>query len=288
MTKTSDKERRIFWDGGIRSNTPLRELIQAHTDYWRDKKEHGIPDLEVYIADLWPSELQQQPVSFDNDFVNSRNFDITFGDRTDYDEKVANMVSDYVDVAKQLRGLARRKGASEDEIDEILETNTRSKSRKGHEARKYKNLLDDRFKLLKVVRIDRKDIGNEVVDKIFDYTLNTIEKLIKEGYHDTLVQLAIQNIKDGIGRLANKSGKNNDKDSHIESLKKELKLIQHGTKIEDGRSIPVAIQIENLSRTVRSIPNDVHNGTSLVGEKTSLLENVGELKAILTANKDTT
>src|SRR5215467_644583 len=29
MTKTSDKERRIFWDGGIRSNTPLRELIQA-------------------------------------------------------------------------------------------------------------------------------------------------------------------------------------------------------------------------------------------------------------------
>jgi NTE family protein len=57
MTKTSDKERLIFWDGGIKSNTPLRELIQAHTDYWRDKTDHGIPDLEVYIADLWPSEI---------------------------------------------------------------------------------------------------------------------------------------------------------------------------------------------------------------------------------------
>ena len=73
MTKASNKERRIFWDGGIKSNTPLRELIQAHTDYWREKTDHGIPDLEVYIADLWPSELQQQPVSFDNDSVKSRN-----------------------------------------------------------------------------------------------------------------------------------------------------------------------------------------------------------------------
>jgi hypothetical protein len=263
------------------------ELIQAHTDYWRDKTDHGIPDLEVYIADLWPSELQEQPVSFDIDFVNSRNLDITFGDRTDYDEKVANMVSDYVDVAKQLRSLTRRKGASKDEIDEILESHTRSKSRIGHDARKYRNLLDNRFRLLKVVRIDREDTGNEVVDKIFDYTLNTIEKLMEEGYHDTLIQLAIQNIKDGIGRLASKGGKYNGKDSHIESLKKELTLIQHGTKIEDGHSIPVAIQIENLLKTVRSMPNDLHNGTSLVEEKTSLLERVGELRAILTANKGT-
>jgi NTE family protein len=25
---------RGFWDGGILSNTPLRELIQKHRDYW--------------------------------------------------------------------------------------------------------------------------------------------------------------------------------------------------------------------------------------------------------------
>ena len=195
MTKASNKERHIFWDGGIKSNTPLRELIQAHTDYWRDKADHCIPNLEVYIADLWPSELQQQPASFDNDSVKSRVSDITFGDRTDYDEKVAKVVSDYVDVAKQLRTLARRKGASEGEIDEILERYTISKSRLGHEERKYRNLVDDRFRLVKVVRIDRKDTGSEVVDKIFDYTINTIDKLLKDGYHDTLNQIAIQSSK---------------------------------------------------------------------------------------------
>ena len=36
------------------------------------------------------------------------------------------------------------------------------------------------------------------------------------------------------------------------------------------------------------MPNDVHNGTSLVGEKMSLLEKVEELRAILTASKGTT
>ena len=112
--KSSKKERRIFWDGGFRSNTPLRELIQAHTDYWRNRRTNkkdgqDIPDLEVYIADLWPSELSQQPVSFDLDFVEDRKWDIIFGDRTDYDEKVANVVSDYVDLAKQLRSLAKKK-----------------------------------------------------------------------------------------------------------------------------------------------------------------------------------
>ena len=40
-----------------------------------------------------------------------------------------------------------------------------------------------------------------------------------------------------VQQLANKSGKNNSEDSHIESLKKELTLIQHGTKIEDGQSV---------------------------------------------------
>ena len=24
-----------FWDGGVLSNTPLRELIQSHQDYWK-------------------------------------------------------------------------------------------------------------------------------------------------------------------------------------------------------------------------------------------------------------
>ena len=102
-------EQHIFWDGGFRSNTPLREVIQAHRDYWHkirkhtkeeegdeDRLENDVPDLEVYIADLWPSELKEKPISFDDDFVENRKSGIIFRDRTDYDEQVANFVTDYI------------------------------------------------------------------------------------------------------------------------------------------------------------------------------------------------
>jgi hypothetical protein len=33
-------EQRIFWDGGYRSNTPLREVIQAYRDYRHKTRRH--------------------------------------------------------------------------------------------------------------------------------------------------------------------------------------------------------------------------------------------------------
>ncbi len=59
--KRTENIQRYFWDGGIASNTPLRELIQSHKDYWLDVKGKGkddaiIPDLDVYIVDVWPTK----------------------------------------------------------------------------------------------------------------------------------------------------------------------------------------------------------------------------------------
>lgn len=49
---------RCFWDGGLLSHTPFRELLQAHKDYWTlVKRSNPIPDLEVYIVNLHPSKL---------------------------------------------------------------------------------------------------------------------------------------------------------------------------------------------------------------------------------------
>lgn len=86
-------EEHACWDGGYKSNTPLREVIQAHRDYWHKKRktseeldkynENDVADLEVYIADLWPSELKEDPISYDLDFVENRKHDLLLGDRTD-------------------------------------------------------------------------------------------------------------------------------------------------------------------------------------------------------------
>ena len=149
----------IFWDGGFRSNTPLREVIQAHRDYWlKKRKQKEVPDLEVYIADLWPSELKEEPTSFDLDFVKDRQWDILLGDKTDYDEQVANVVTDYVDLVERLRNIAETTGGEEasKEINYILDRYASSKNTQG-ETRQYRELLDGRFRLTKVVRIDHKD-----------------------------------------------------------------------------------------------------------------------------------
>jgi NTE family protein len=54
LTDKGDKKNiRYFWDGGLLSNTPLRELLQAHREYWHDvEKRDNIPDLDVYIINV--------------------------------------------------------------------------------------------------------------------------------------------------------------------------------------------------------------------------------------------
>ena len=48
-----------FCDGGLLSNTPFRELLQAHRDYWLQvmgTNKDKILDLEVYIINDHPSK----------------------------------------------------------------------------------------------------------------------------------------------------------------------------------------------------------------------------------------
>ncbi|HET6717556.1 MAG TPA: patatin-like phospholipase family protein [Nitrososphaeraceae archaeon] len=269
-----EKRQHNFWDGGFRSNTPLREVIHAHRDYWHNKNknrdnEDDVPDLEVYIANLWPSELKEKPISFDLDFVENRKLNIMFSDKTHYDEQVAEVVSDYIDLAKGLKSLAERSGASEKEINDILKKHAHSKNRKGH-MRVYESLLGGRFRLTKVVRIDHKDDGNEVANKIYDYSHMTIENLMKVGYRDALNQIMIQSLKDGIMKVAYKKSIVKDKNGkYVKELEEGLQQIQKNMKIENGYDATINLVKEFIVR-VESIENVV-NGLSLKEEKASLI-----------------
>jgi NTE family protein len=88
------KNRRYFWDGGVLSNTPLREVINAHQSYWVNVKEakNVVPNLEVYVIDLHPSK--QNYVPLDRDGVINRDQDIRFHDRTTHDVKVSRIMAD--------------------------------------------------------------------------------------------------------------------------------------------------------------------------------------------------
>jgi NTE family protein len=118
--------------------------------------------------------------------------DLLYHDKTKYDEKVAEFVTDYIDLAKRLIKLAKEKGASDDEIKGILNSYGESKFRTG-KKRQYINLLKGRFAIRKVIRIERKDDPEAISQKWADYSSGSINKLFAQGINDTL--LTINNLR---------------------------------------------------------------------------------------------
>ena len=111
---------RSFWDGGLLANTPLRQTVIAHRHYWYRvrKSVDNIPKLKFGIINLHPAK--QQYLSSDYDSVVDRKNDIIYYDRTEFDEFVATILSDYTSLAESLIKLAEEKGASKEEIQKIL------------------------------------------------------------------------------------------------------------------------------------------------------------------------
>jgi NTE family protein len=171
-----------FWDGGILSNTPLRELIQSHEDYWETRNPNNIPDLKVYIVDIWPHKGN---APLDHDGAVNRRYDLTFQEKTPHEEKIAYLIHDYIDLAQALIKKAR---IPPSELDEILNQTGQSKRRNG-ELRKYQKLLQ-KVRITDVVRLERKPDMNEISFKWCDYSADTVTIMIKDGIEETLARMS--------------------------------------------------------------------------------------------------
>jgi NTE family protein len=202
---------RKFWDGGLLSNTPLRELIHKHKTYWENYigeqnlskgmwnveesdntniENAKVPDLEVYIINVWPSTENTVPSDYDG--IKDRKNDIGHADKTEYDQKVAVLVSDYIELIREIRKIAldhitqpsKQKDFKEKLSKFLTDTKTESKPESKHRTgrpRKYEDLIKGRFKLSKVVTIERKDDRHSISNKWADFSSKTIEDLIEEG-----------------------------------------------------------------------------------------------------------
>lgn len=214
LEDVSQKERR-FWDGGLISNTPLRELVSEYKTFWEDAitskileneiitsstsdEKGSVPDLEVYVANVWPTTEMQLPSDHDGQI--DRHNDITFHDKTEYDEKVSVFVTDYINLTRKLIGLANDKGASKSELEDILSLPTLSKKRNGN-PRQYKDLLIGRFRLTNVVRIERQDDPNTVSRKWGDYSLTSLQILYEQGRRDALNRIISGEFKKDLDSL---------------------------------------------------------------------------------------
>jgi NTE family protein len=215
-----NQETRYLWDGAFLSNTPLRELLHLHRYYWQDvKKVEHVPHLEVYIINLYPTvERNQIDPPKDADTIQDREIDIRFHDRTRYDVKVAEMISDYLILHGQLKNLAIKciNALADDDIKKDLrhkfdteynklldemkphskgrregaefERSLALKTKRGMESsRTYRDLVEGRFDVTKVIYVNRLDDGQTIFGKAFEFSRETMENLRVQGYKDAQV-----------------------------------------------------------------------------------------------------
>lgn len=215
-----NQETRYLWDGAFLSNTPLRELLHLHRYYWQDvKKVEHVPHLEVYIINLYPTvERNQIDPPKDADTIQDREIDIRFHDRSRYDVKVAEMISDYLILHGQLKNLAIKciNALADDDIKKDLrhkfdteynklldEMKPHSKGRREEaeferslalktkrsmeSSRTYRDLVEGRFDVTKVIYVNRLDDGQTIFGKAFEFSRETMENLRVQGYKDAQV-----------------------------------------------------------------------------------------------------
>jgi predicted acylesterase/phospholipase RssA len=178
------KTTRYFWDGGLLAYTPLGETIISHTDYWTGiKKYHDAPPLQVCIVNIHPAEQEYLPSDLDG--IIDRKNDLIYHDRTEFDERIAVLVSDYVTFVRCLIKLANEKGVSKDSIDEILQKKAHFRNFTDGTQVTYGDLEKARPAVEFVYRIERKNDIHTVANKIFDFSAKTIEQLVTDGYQET-------------------------------------------------------------------------------------------------------
>src|SRR5688500_8678509 len=191
-----------FWDGGLLSNTPIRELIQAHKDFWEyklDSKElensileeasFNVPDLELYMVNLWHSDDDDVAPS-DPDGMTERLRDIKLHDQ--YYLKESILLTHYIHLIEKLIQLGISKYNNnnnnnyelKNDINKILQNNTASIDTT-EIPKKYLDIIKAQFKITKIESIERRDDQDTISAKDGDFTSETINKLIRDGYEST-------------------------------------------------------------------------------------------------------
>jgi NTE family protein len=187
---------RKFWDGGILSNTPIRETIQAHKEFWEykigskdledsilDEASLKVPDLELYIVNLWHSD--DKVVPSDPDGITERHADIKSHDQYYVNESI--LITHYIHLIEKLIQLQNGNNNYElkKEINNILQNYTNSIDTTTEIPKKYIDIIKTQFEITKLESIERRDNIDTISGKIGDFTSDTIKKLVKEGYEST-------------------------------------------------------------------------------------------------------
>ncbi|MGA9316553.1 MAG: hypothetical protein WBV84_00685, partial [Nitrososphaeraceae archaeon] len=211
-------------------NENSTSAIATHADAL--DKELYVPHLEVYIVNLYPAVDQEQNTPpQDPDRIQDRELEIRFHDKTTYDVKVAEMITDYLILHGQMKNLAEKYIGVYDENQKMQEFRreyqnllngvTHSQERKNNSTyvdgskyqgditalrknqRTYRDLIEGRFDIAKILYINRKEDKNTIFGKAADFSRETMIKSKTQGYRDTYDAFALNGMASESYRILN-------------------------------------------------------------------------------------
>ena len=155
------KDGLYLWDGSLLSNTPLREVIGA------SPKNHK----RVYIINLFPKIQNELPTNMFDIWHRAR--DIIHTDKTDHNIHMSKIVSRYLTVMRQMHDLLNNVHMDENMKDAFFQI-----------EKEYHKLATDRGAIIEeITKIERKEDVRYIFEDA-DFSLTTIQKLIKQGEND--------------------------------------------------------------------------------------------------------
>jgi len=131
---------------------------------------------------------RQDSLSADYDAVVDRKNDLIYHDRTLFDERMAILITDYVNIVNSLIKLAEDNKVKKALVDGILEQQADTRNFSTGKHLKYTDLIKHMVSVEQVIRIERKNDAHSIANKTFDFSSTTIKNLIRDGYEETLEQ----------------------------------------------------------------------------------------------------
>jgi NTE family protein len=164
-----------YWDGGLWSNTPLREVLTCLQKPGSPGPE-AMTDCLVFIVDLFTSDNDSSAEIRGNWDVWGLRDRVLFQDKALYDEHAADWVNECIELVQRMRGLlqslspAQRKLVTR--VDALVDEY-------------YRELYEEKRLRLEIHRIVRSNVESDEISREIDFSPQRINSLISDGRNDT-------------------------------------------------------------------------------------------------------
>ncbi|MGD9533938.1 MAG: patatin-like phospholipase family protein [Candidatus Nitrosocosmicus sp.] len=152
------------WDGGLLSNTPLREVLDASP----------IKDKVIFLVENYPKRVKKLPGNLGEVYHRAR--DIIFSDKTEHSIKMSATITRYLDFIEELYQIVNT-NMDKLQLDEKTITKINRKYKKYHQ--------DHGAEIKEIFYISRDEEFPHIFENA-DFSPKTISRSIREGAEKTL------------------------------------------------------------------------------------------------------